>query len=139
MVEFGGYDMPVQYPEGIMADTTGRARTRMFDVSTWGQLPVAACWAASEAHRKAAIVEKLVPSDIAGLAPGKVAHRAAQRAGRDRRRPDDGWPPREDMQGGLYVVVNAGRRERLRVEDGRTGGASADDRALIALQGRSKR
>ena len=34
MVEFGGYDMPVQYPEGIMAEHNWtRAHAGLFDVS----------------------------------------------------------------------------------------------------------
>ncbi len=37
MVEFGGYDMPVQYPEGIMAEHNWtRTHAGLFDVSHMG-------------------------------------------------------------------------------------------------------
>jgi len=37
MVEFGGYDMPIQYPEGIMAEHNWtRAHAGLFDVSHMG-------------------------------------------------------------------------------------------------------
>ena len=76
MVEFGGYDMPIQYPEGIMAEHNWtRAHAGLFDVSHMGPsfLALPELGGGEDAHRKiSAIVEKLVPSDIAGLAPGKV-------------------------------------------------------------------
>jgi aminomethyltransferase len=51
-----------------------------------------------------------------------------------------GRPPRDDMQGGLYVVVNAGTKENDFKVIQQAAGADAqlfraDDRALIALQG----
>jgi aminomethyltransferase len=150
MVEFGGYDMPVQYPEGIMAEHNWtRTHAGMFDVSHMGpsflslpKLGAKTRQEADEAHRKvAAIVERLVPSDIAGLAPGKVQLTVLlnEQGGIV----DDlmiGRPPRDDMQGGLYIVVNAGTKENDFALIAKTAGSEAelfraDDRALIALQG----
>ncbi|HEX5008605.1 MAG TPA: glycine cleavage system aminomethyltransferase GcvT [Hyphomonadaceae bacterium] len=145
MVEFGGYDMPVQYPEGIMAEHNWtRTHAGLFDVSHMGPsfLSLPKLGGGDEAHRKvAAIVERLVPSDIAGLAPGKVQLTVLlnEQGGIV----DDlmiGRPPREDMQGGLYIVVNAGTKENDFALISKTAGSEAelfraDDRALIALQG----
>ena len=145
MVEFGGYDMPVQYPEGIMAEHNWtRQHAGLFDVSHMGPsfLSLPQLGGGDEAHRKvAAIMEKLVPSDIAGLAPGKV--QLTVLLNEEGGIVDDlmiGRPPRPDMQGGLYIVVNAGTKENdfAIISKAATGVAElfrADDRALIALQG----
>ena len=145
MVEFGGYDMPIQYPEGIMAEHNWtRAHAGLFDVSHMGPsfLSLPQLGGGEEAHRKiAAIVERLTPSDIAGLAPGKVQLTVLlNEAGGII---DDlmiGRPPRDDQQGGLYIVVNAGTKETDFALIQKTAGSEAelfraDDRALIALQG----
>jgi aminomethyltransferase len=145
MVEFGGYDMPIQYPEGIMAEHNWtRSHAGLFDVSHMGPsfLSLPQLGGGEEAHRKvAAIVERLVPSDIAGLAPGKV--QLTVLLNEDGGIIDDlmiGRPPRDDQQGGLYVVVNAGTKENDFALIQKTAGSEADlfradDRALIALQG----
>ena len=145
MVEFGGYDMPVQYPDGIMAEHNWtRTHAGLFDVSHMGPsfLSLPQLGGGDEAHRKvAAIVEKLVPSDIAGLAPGKV--QLTVLLNEDGGIIDDlmiGRPPRPDQQGGLYIVVNAGTKENdfAIISKAAAGVAElhrADDRALIALQG----
>jgi aminomethyltransferase len=145
MVEFGGYDMPIQYADGIMAEHNWtRTHAGLFDVSHMGPsfLSLPKLGGGDEAHRRvAAIMERLVPSDIAGLAPGKVQLTVLlnEQGGII----DDlmiGRPPREDMQGGLYVVVNAGTKEDDFALIQKEAGAEAelfraDDRALIALQG----
>ena len=117
MVEFGGYDMPIQYPEGIMAEHNWtRQHAGLFDVSHMGPsfLSLPQLGGGDEAHRKvAAIVEKLVPSDIARLAPGKV--QLTVLLNEDGGIVDDlmvGRPPHDDQQGRLYIVVNAGCREK---------------------------
>jgi aminomethyltransferase len=145
MVEFGGYDMPIQYPDGIMAEHNWtRTHAGLFDVSHMGPsfLSLPELGGGDEAHRKiAALVEKLVPSDIAGLAPGKVQLTVLlnDQGGII----DDlmiGRPPRDDQQGGLYIVVNAGTKDGDFALIQKTAGDAAqlhraDDRALIALQG----
>lgn len=63
MVPFAGYDMPVQYPSGILAEhLQTRASAGLFDVSHMGQLRIAGSGVA-------AALEKLVPVDLQGLAP----------------------------------------------------------------------
>ena len=62
MVPFAGYDMPVQYPSGVLQEHRHtRAAAGLFDVSHMGQLkltgPSVARW-----------LETLVPMDISGLA-----------------------------------------------------------------------
>ena len=69
MVPFAGYEMPVQYPSGIIAEHLHtRAEAGLFDVSHMGQI------AALRAPTAAAL-EALVPGDIAGLAPCGCATR----------------------------------------------------------------
>ena len=150
MAEFGGYDMPIQYADGIMAEHNWtRAEAGLFDVSHMGpsflalpQLGGKTPEERNEAHRKvSALVEKLVPSDIAGLAPGKV--QLTVLLNEDGGIIDDlmiGRPPREDQQGGLYIVVNAGTKENdfaliAKAAAGEAELHRADDRALIAIQG----
>jgi aminomethyltransferase len=65
MVPFAGYDMPVSYPEGILAEHRHcRESAALFDVSHMGQVRLAGAGAA-------AALESLVPVDVAGLAPGR--------------------------------------------------------------------
>ena len=67
MVPFAGYDMPVQYPAGIMAEHLHtRAKAGLFDVSHMGQVRLDGAGAA-------AALETLVPGDIAGLGAGADA------------------------------------------------------------------
>jgi aminomethyltransferase len=65
MVPFAGYEMPVQYPSGLMAEHhQTRASAGLFDVSHMGQLRLAGPDAA-------AAFETLVPVDVVGLPVGK--------------------------------------------------------------------
>ncbi|MDI1282777.1 MAG: glycine cleavage system aminomethyltransferase GcvT [Reyranella sp.] len=68
LVPFAGYEMPVQYPTGILVE---HAQTRnacgLFDVSHMGQVRLTA----KAGHNAAKALETLVPGDIAGLAPGQ--------------------------------------------------------------------
>ncbi len=65
MVAFAGYEMPVSYPAGIIAEHRHcRASAALFDVSHMGQLRLVGTQAA-------AALESLVPADIAGLAAGQ--------------------------------------------------------------------
>ena len=145
MAEFGGYDMPIQYADGIMAEHNWtRQHAGLFDVSHMGPsfLSLPQLGGGEDAHRKiSALVEKLVPSDIAGLAPGKV--QLTVLLNENGGIIDDlmiGRPPRDDQQGGLYIVVNAGTKENDFAVIAKAAGIDAelhraDDRALIALQG----
>ncbi len=68
LVPFAGYEMPVQYPTGILVE---HAQTRnacgLFDVSHMGQVRLTA----KAGHNAAKALETLVPGDIAGLQPGQ--------------------------------------------------------------------
>jgi aminomethyltransferase len=65
MVPFAGYDMPVQYPTGLMAEHHWcRHSAALFDVSHMGQLRLLG-------DDAPAALETLVPVDVVGLAVGK--------------------------------------------------------------------
>src|SRR3982750_240269 len=64
MVPFAGYDMPVQYPAGVMKEHLHtRAQAGLFDVSHMGQILLSGSGAA-------AALETLVPVDIIDLPVG---------------------------------------------------------------------
>ena len=68
MVPFAGYEMPVQYPTGIMAEHIHtRAKAGLFDVSHMGQVILRG--ATYEATARA--FEALVPMDVLGLGEGR--------------------------------------------------------------------
>lgn len=72
IVPFAGYEMPVQYPTGILVE---HAHTRnacgLFDVSHMGQVRLTAKTTAKPGHTAAKALETIVPGDIAGLQPGQ--------------------------------------------------------------------
>jgi len=71
-VPFAGYDMPVQYPSGILAEhLQTRSQAGLFDVSHMGQLRLTA---KSGGTAPAVALERVVTSDIAGLAPGRMRY-----------------------------------------------------------------
>jgi aminomethyltransferase len=70
MVPFAGYEMPVQYPSGVMKEhLTTRAAAGLFDVSHMGQIALHA--KSGRVADAAAALERLVPQDIVGVAPGR--------------------------------------------------------------------
>jgi aminomethyltransferase len=130
MVPFGGYDMPVQYPAGLMAEHKHtRAAAGLFDVSHMGQVRLVGADAA-------AALETLVPVDIVDL--GVFKQRYALFTDDNGgilddlmvcRRPDD-----------LFVVVNAGCKQQdiahLQAKIGhRCQVIAMPEQALLALQG----
>ena len=138
LVPFAGYEMPVQYPEGIMAEHLWcRAHAGLFDVSHMGQ-----CFIQSDDWTKtAAALEALVPADILNLKPGQ--QRYSQLLGEDGGILDDLMISRfvdPKRPGWAYVVVNAGCKDadyahiRAHLPAGVTL-TIVDDYALIALQG----
>ena len=65
MVPFAGYDMPVQYPSGLMAEHTHcRKAAALFDVSHMGQIVVAG-------EQAAQALEHALPIDALGMAVGQ--------------------------------------------------------------------
>ena len=68
LVPFAGYEMPVQYPAGILAEHAHtRSAAGLFDVSHMGQVRLTA----KPGQNAAKALEALVPGDIAGLTPGQ--------------------------------------------------------------------
>ncbi|MBB4233796.1 glycine cleavage system aminomethyltransferase GcvT [Rhizobium esperanzae] len=134
MVPFAGYDMPVQYPAGVMKEHLHtRTEAGLFDVSHMGQVIVRA---KSGRYEDAALaLESLVPVDILGLAQGR------QRYGFFT---DDSGCILDDLMithldDHLFVVVNASCKEadlaHLQAHIGDRCDITLLDRALIALQG----
>ena len=134
MVPFAGYDMPVQYPAGVMKEHLWtRASAGLFDVSHMGQVTIRA---RSGSYEDAALaLESLVPVDIVGLAENR------QRYGFFT---DDNGGILDDlmiahMDDYLFVVVNAACKDadlkHLQDHIGDTCEITLLDRALIALQG----
>lgn len=70
MVPFAGYDMPVQFPAGVLKEhLQTRASAGLFDVSHMGQILIRA---KSGTVRDAALaLERLTPVDVAGLGEGR--------------------------------------------------------------------
>ncbi len=65
LVPFAGYEMPVQYPTGILKEHRHtRAAAGLFDVSHMGQVRLVG-------ENAAVALERLVPVDVVGLAEGR--------------------------------------------------------------------
>ena len=130
LVPFAGYAMPVRYPAGIMAEHTHtRTAAGLFDVSHMGQLRLTGDSAAQA-------LERLVPGDIAGLAPW--AMRYTQLTNEDGGILDDLLVTRSDD--GLILVVNASCKDSDIAHLERRLDAGVDltvlaERGLLALQG----
>jgi aminomethyltransferase len=70
MVPFAGYEMPVQYAAGVMKEHLHtRSHAGLFDVSHMGQIALHA--KSGHVEDAAAALERLVPQDIVGVAPGR--------------------------------------------------------------------
>jgi len=135
MVPFAGYDMPVQYPAGVMKEHLAtRSDCGLFDVSHMGQVAIRPRSGAME--DAALALESLIPVDILGLKPGR------QRYGFFT---NDSGGILDDLMVAnrgdhFYMVVNAACKEA----DFRHMAAKLSDRctfeilldrALVALQG----
>jgi aminomethyltransferase len=71
MVPFAGYEMPVQFPMGILNEHLHtRSAAGLFDVSHMGQIRLTA----KPGRNAATVLERLVPGDIAGLKPGQMRY-----------------------------------------------------------------
>jgi glycine cleavage system T protein (aminomethyltransferase) len=129
MVPFAGYEMPVQYPTGIIAEHLHtRAKAGLFDVSHMGQVVLLGA--------TAAMLETLVPGDLAALPEGRMRYTLLLN--------DDGGIIDDLMAirfgGEFRLVVNAATKEadlaHLRAQLGASVGIELlEDRALLALQG----
>lgn len=138
MVPFAGYEMPVQYPLGVLKEHLHtREAAGLFDVSHMGQaFLIGPSYAVT-----AAALEALVPADIAGLKPGQ--QRYTQLLNDDGGVIDDLMvtrPADPADEGRLFLVVNASRKviDYAHIAKYLPEGIVLevlDDRALIALQG----
>jgi aminomethyltransferase len=105
MVPFAGYDMPVQYPTGVMAEHNWtRENAGLFDVSHMGQCSIIA----PDFDTACAALEKIVPADLKSLVPGQ--QRYSQLLNEAGGILDDMMITRSTYMAGFYVVVNAGRK-----------------------------
>lgn len=129
-VTFAGYDMPVQYPPGVLAEHLHtRAQASLFDVSHMGQIRLSGA-------NLVALLEQLVPGDVVGLAPGQT--RYTQFTNDAGGIIDDLMVTRQKDY--LDLVVNAGTKhadlQHLRnALPGSIDIEHREDRALLALQG----
>lgn len=132
MAPFAGYDMPIQYKKGIVAEHLHtRERAGFFDVSHMGQAILTGRGAAE-------LLETLVPAYIVGLAAEHI--RYTQLLAEDGGILDDlmvtRLPGREER---LLLVVNAATKAQdfalLQEKLPQLGLAILSSRALVALQG----
>lgn len=135
MVPFAGYDMPVQYAAGVLKEHLAtRAEAGLFDVSHMGQVSLRP--RSGRLEDAALALERLVPVDVLGLAPGR------QRYGLFT---NDAGGIEDDLMianrgDHLFLVVNAACKEAdfAHLEAHLTDVCFVerlDDRALVALQG----
>ena len=130
MVPFAGYEMPVQYGTGVLAEHNHtRTRASLFDVSHMGQLSL-------HGEHAAAALERMVPGDIQALKPGRQRYTLLL---------NEAGGIQDDLMVANYgdrlvVVANASRKEA----DGHAMAAALHgqaellqhpERALLALQG----
>ena len=140
MVPFAGYEMPVSYPDGVLAEHRHcRAAAALFDVSHMGQIRLVGDGAGRA-------LESLLPADVTGLAVGRQCYgfftdpaggilddlmvaRRTPRPGSDGAAADE-----------LLLVVNASRKAADAAHLQGHVGHRCDvrplpDQALLALQG----
>ncbi len=133
MVPFAGWEMPVQFASGVMAEHlhTRRAAS-IFDISHMGQVILRP---RRDMTHLALALEALLPADILDLPPGRQRYALLT---------DDAGGILDDLmvtnQGDhLLLVVNASRRRAdlayLRDALGKFQVEEVSDRALLAVQG----
>jgi aminomethyltransferase len=132
MVPFAGYDMPVQYPLGVMKEHQHtRAKAGLFDVSHMGQVIVKGADYAEAARG----LEALIPVNILGLGEGRQRYGffTNERGGI---MDDLMLANRGDH---VFVVVNAACKTQdiahMKAHLGDDLVTEITDRALLALQG----
>ena len=135
MVPFAGYEMPVQYPMGVLKEHLHcRAAAGLFDVSHMGQAILRA--ASGLARDAAAALEALVPADVLGLGVGRQRYALFT---------DASGGILDDLMVAnrgdhLSLVVNAANKDadlahlRAHLPEGVTA-EPVEDRALLAVQG----
>jgi len=138
LVPFAGYEMPVHYARGIIAEHQHtRSAAGLFDVSHMGQAAIGG----PDHETTARALETLVPADLLNLRPGQ--QRYTQLLNAQGGILDDLMVtrPATDAEAGyLYLVVNGSTKEDdlAHLQAHLPGGVElvrGDDRALLALQG----
>jgi aminomethyltransferase len=134
MVPFAGYEMPVQFPPGVLKEhLQTRTSAGLFDVSHMGQLALRP--KSGKVEDAARALERLVPQDLISVAPNR--QRYAQFT-------NDAGGLLDDLMVAnfgdhLFVVVNAACKAEdeahLRKHLSDACEIEPLDRALIALQG----
>ena len=137
MVPFAGYEMPVNYPGGVIAEHKHcRDSAALFDVSHMGQLKLVG-------PESAAALEKLVPVDVIGLAPGRQRYAFFTNASGgilDDLMMVRPVPADHATFGALFLIVNAACKQadhlHLATHIGHLCQVhTMPERALLALQG----
>jgi aminomethyltransferase len=129
-VPFAGYDMPVQYRQGVLGEHLHcRAQAGLFDVSHMGQLRL-------HGDAPAAALESLVPGELQALKPGRTRYTLLT---------NESGGIRDDLMvtnlgDHLFLVVNAGTKhdDIAHIQANLAGRVTVeylDTRALLALQG----
>jgi aminomethyltransferase len=135
MVPFAGYDMPVQYPAGVLKEHLHtRSKAGLFDVSHMGQLRLLP--KSGKCEDAARALERLVPQDIVAIAPGR--QRYAQFTNTEGGILDDLMVA--NFGDHLFLVVNAACKaeDEAHLRANLSGDCIIEplaDRALLALQG----
>lgn len=130
MVPFAGYEMPVQYPAGILKEHLHtREKAGLFDVSHMGQ-----GFLSGDVNA----LERVTPADVAGLKEGMQRYGLLLTP--EGTIKDDFMFSHLAGEADLYLVVNAGTKEGdfAYINDMLKGAATVTprfDRALLALQG----
>ena len=108
MVPFAGYDMPVQYPEGIVSEHLHtRTHASLFDISHMGQ-----AWLHPGEMAADVALERAVPGDLQGLAPGQMRYTLL--LNRNGGIVDDlivTRPAEPELRDSLFLVLNAARKD----------------------------
>lgn len=131
MAEFAGYDMPIQYPDGVMAEHNWtRHNAGLFDVSHMGQIMLRGPGVVN-------LLEKLTPSSFAAL-PQNAAKYTVM-TNEDGGIIDDLIITRRGPEE-FFAVINAGCKDKDIdwIESRLPGDVTLEhleDRALVALQG----
>jgi len=146
MTGFGGYEMPVQYADGVLKEHLWtREHAGLFDVSHMGpsflRLKYRTGDAKADHDAVSALLEPVICGDIKGLKRGHIRYTLLLNAHGGI--VDDlmvARPAGDDAQGVLQIIVNAGTKEddfaRIAAAAGDDAEfVRADDRGLIAVQG----
>lgn len=132
MVPFAGYEMPVQYPTGIVKEhLQTRKSAGLFDISHMGQ-------AFLDGADAAGALETLTPADIAGLKDGQMRYAVLLNDSGGIK--DDFMAARLAGERALYLVVNAATKDTdfayiSKETKGKAELRPEPSHALLALQG----